>query len=63
MVTYRTRKYPTTFELAGVPKQQRKERAEELLRLVGLEGRGQAYPSQLSGGQKQKSRDCSCVSQ
>ncbi|MCG4308073.1 methionine ABC transporter ATP-binding protein, partial [Enterococcus lactis] len=32
----------------------RKERAEELLRLVGLEGRGQAYPSQLSGGQKQR---------
>ncbi|MDY4306934.1 methionine ABC transporter ATP-binding protein [Enterococcus mundtii] len=42
------------LELAGVSKQQRKERAEELLRLVGLEGRGQAYPSQLSGGQKQR---------
>ena len=24
------------------------------MRLVGLEGRGQAYPSQLSGGQKQR---------
>ncbi|MGM9903327.1 MAG: methionine ABC transporter ATP-binding protein [Enterococcus sp.] len=42
------------LELAGVPKQTRKDRAEELLRLVGLEGRGQAYPSQLSGGQKQR---------
>lgn len=42
------------LELAGVPKSKRKERAEELLRLVGLEGRGQAYPSQLSGGQKQR---------
>ena len=36
------------LELAGVPKSKRKERA------VGLEGRGQAYPSQLSGGQKQR---------
>lgn len=36
------------LELAGVPKAQRKERAEELLGLVGLEGRGNAYPSQLS---------------
>jgi D-methionine transport system ATP-binding protein len=42
------------LELAGVPKAQRKERAEELLRLVGLEGRENAYPSQLSGGQKQR---------
>ena len=42
------------LELAGVPKAQRKERAEELLGLVGLEGRGNAYPSQLSGGQKQR---------
>ncbi|MGG5359229.1 ABC transporter ATP-binding protein [Enterococcus sp. DIV0213j] len=42
------------LELAGVPKAQRKERAQELLRLVGLEGRENAYPSQLSGGQKQR---------
>ncbi len=42
------------LELAGVPKSKRKEQAEELLRLVRLEGRGQAYPSQLSGGQKQR---------
>lgn len=42
------------LELAGVPKERRKGRAEELLKLVGLEGRGDAYPSQLSGGQKQR---------
>lgn len=42
------------LELAGVPKAKRRERAEELLALVGLEGRGDAYPSQLSGGQKQR---------
>lgn len=42
------------LELANVPKQVRKERAQELLSLVGLEGRGDAYPSQLSGGQKQR---------
>ncbi|GGC79153.1 methionine ABC transporter ATP-binding protein [Enterococcus wangshanyuanii] len=42
------------LELAGVPKSSRKERAQELLTLVGLEGRGDAYPSQLSGGQKQR---------
>jgi D-methionine transport system ATP-binding protein len=42
------------LEIAGVPKEQRKERVEELIKLVGLEGRGQSYPSQLSGGQKQR---------
>lgn len=42
------------LELAGIPKEKRKARAEELLQLVGLEGRGDAYPAQLSGGQKQR---------
>lgn len=42
------------LELANVPKNERKARAQELLNLVGLEGRGDAYPSQLSGGQKQR---------
>ncbi|MHC5215251.1 methionine ABC transporter ATP-binding protein [Enterococcus sp. LJL128] len=42
------------LELVGVSKEQRLKRAEELLILVGLEGRGNAYPSQLSGGQKQR---------
>jgi D-methionine transport system ATP-binding protein len=42
------------LEIAGVPKEQRQKRVDELIRLVGLEGRGDAYPSQLSGGQKQR---------
>ena len=43
--------YP--LKLAGVPAAKRRERVEELLSLVGLEGRGDSYPSQLSGGQRQ----------
>jgi D-methionine transport system ATP-binding protein len=42
------------LEIAGVSKKERNQRANELLTLVGLEGRGDAYPSQLSGGQKQR---------
>lgn len=42
------------LEIAGVRKEKRLERVNELLRLVGLEGRGESYPSQLSGGQKQR---------
>ncbi|QWC22184.1 methionine ABC transporter ATP-binding protein [Bacillus haikouensis] len=42
------------LEIAGVPKKERVKRANELLKLVGLEGRGDAYPAQLSGGQKQR---------
>lgn len=42
------------LEISGVPKQKRAERVEELIKLVGLEGRGGSYPAQLSGGQKQR---------
>ncbi|MBJ8027314.1 methionine ABC transporter ATP-binding protein [Bacillus cereus group sp. N21] len=42
------------LEIAGVDKVQRRKRVDELIHLVGLEGRGDAYPSQLSGGQKQR---------
>lgn len=42
------------LELAKVPKAQARERAMELLKLVGLEDRAKAYPAQLSGGQKQR---------
>ena len=38
------------LEIAGVPKEQRATRVKELIELVGLEGRGDYYPSQLSGG-------------
>ncbi|MGQ0419064.1 methionine ABC transporter ATP-binding protein, partial [Bacillus sp. HC-Mk] len=40
--------------IAGVDKAKRRKRVDELIHLVGLEGRGDAYPSQLSGGQKQR---------
>ena len=42
------------MEIAGIPGKQAKERAMELLKLVGLEDRAKAYPAQLSGGQKQR---------
>ena len=42
------------LELAGVEKKRARERALELLELVGLENRVESYPAQLSGGQKQR---------
>ncbi|SDO41680.1 D-methionine transport system ATP-binding protein [Alkalicoccus daliensis] len=42
------------LEIKGVSKTEQKERVNELIKLVGLEGRGGSYPSQLSGGQKQR---------
>ena len=44
--------YP--LEISGVPKKEAKEKAIELLKLVGLEDRIHSYPAQLSGGQKQR---------
>lgn len=44
--------YP--LELAGVNPTKRKQRAMELLRLVGLEESANAYPAQLSGGMQQR---------
>ena len=40
--------------ISGTPKAQAKERAKELLELVGLADRMDSYPAQLSGGQKQR---------
>ena len=45
-------RYP--LEIAGVPKAKANERVKELLKLVGLEGKADAYPIQLSGGQRQR---------
>ncbi|QKS72215.1 methionine ABC transporter ATP-binding protein [Paenalkalicoccus suaedae] len=42
------------LEIKGVSKVDQKKRVDELIKLVGLEGRGGSYPSQLSGGQKQR---------
>lgn len=44
--------YP--LKLAGISKEERNRKAEQLLELVGLAGRGFSYPSQLSGGQRQR---------
>lgn len=42
------------LEIAGYEKEDAIKRARECLRLVGLEGRAEAYPGELSGGQKQR---------
>ncbi|MGN0660900.1 MAG: methionine ABC transporter ATP-binding protein [Oscillospiraceae bacterium] len=42
------------LELAGIKKAEAVKRAEELLKLVGLEDKMKSYPSQLSGGQQQR---------
>jgi sulfate transport system ATP-binding protein len=42
------------LELRGWPREQVRQRVEELLDLVQLQGYGHRYPSQLSGGQRQR---------
>lgn len=42
------------LEIAGVGKEVRTKKVNELIDLVGLRGREKAYPSELSGGQKQR---------
>ena len=42
------------LEIQGVPKAKRLARAEEVLRLVGLEDSGNQFPDQLSGGMQQR---------
>jgi len=42
------------LEISGVPKQEARKKACQLLELVGLSDKEKSYPSQLSGGQKQR---------
>ena len=42
------------LEVSGVKRAAARERAMELLKLVGLSDRAESFPSQLSGGQKQR---------
>jgi glycine betaine/proline transport system ATP-binding protein len=42
------------LEIQGVPKAERLARAEDVLRLVGLEDVGDSFPDQLSGGMQQR---------
>ena len=42
------------MKLAGVPHAEQKERARELIALVGLDSRGGHRPRQLSGGERQR---------
>lgn len=42
------------LEIAGVSKDEATKRAQELLGIVGLTDRANAYPSQMSGGQQQR---------
>lgn len=42
------------MKIAGISRHERKEKAMEMLRLVGLEEKASVHPAQLSGGQKQR---------
>ena len=42
------------LKIAGVPKKERIEKAREMLKVVGLDGKEREYPSHLSGGQQQR---------
>src|SRR3954462_6114861 len=42
------------LEVQGVPKSERQARAQEVLRLVGLEDVANSFPDQLSGGMQQR---------
>ena len=57
MVKNRFKNITFPLEIAGVPSGKAKQKALELVELVGLKGRESAYPSELSGD-KTKSRYC-----
>jgi glycine betaine/proline transport system ATP-binding protein len=42
------------LEVQGVPRSEREQRARDMIKLVGLEGRESYFPRELSGGQQQR---------
>ncbi len=42
------------LQIINMPKSKIKEKVNDLIQLVGLQGKSAAYPAQLSGGQKQR---------
>ena len=42
------------LKIAGVPRKERREKAKQMLEIVGLLEKADVYPSRLSGGQKQR---------
>ena len=42
------------LRIAGIPRSQRREKALEMLKVVGLEDKKNEYPARLSGGQRQR---------
>jgi ABC-type spermidine/putrescine transport systems, ATPase components len=42
------------LKVAGVPREERRARVEEMLRLIGLPGYEKRYPYEMSGGQQQR---------
>ena len=42
------------LKIAGVPRKERKEKARQMLEIVGLTEKANSFPARLSGGQKQR---------
>ncbi|MCR4806911.1 MAG: ATP-binding cassette domain-containing protein [Lachnospiraceae bacterium] len=42
------------LKIAGIPRSERRKKALEMLKVVGLEDKKDSYPARLSGGQKQR---------
>lgn len=51
------------LKLRGVPRRERRARAEDLLRTVRLDGRGDSRPHELSGGMRQRVALARCLAQ
>ncbi|MFF0814915.1 ABC transporter ATP-binding protein [Rhodococcus sp. NPDC003318] len=56
LLPWRTARHNIEFglEAKGLPRAERRERAEHYLELVGLKGFGDRFPHELSGGMKQR---------